>query len=62
MPYLHYGSELRLELDASASKIAGEAIGAHATRGGWVNVIDTAGRAWSLLITTGIPIWINDDE
>jgi hypothetical protein len=62
MPYLHYGAELRLELDPVASKRATETIGSHATRGGWVNVTDTAGRVWSLLITTGIPIWVNDDE
>ncbi|HEY2166633.1 MAG TPA: hypothetical protein VGH01_05680 [Jatrophihabitantaceae bacterium] len=62
MAYLHYGAELRLDLDAAASKIAGEAIGAHATRGGWVSVTDKEGRTWSLLITTGIPIWMNEDE
>jgi hypothetical protein len=62
MSFLHYGSELRLELDASAAKQISDAIGGHATRGGWVQTTDKSGRAWSLLITQGIPIWMNDDE
>lgn len=62
MPYLHYGAELRLELDALAVKRATETIGSHASRGGWVTITDLHGRTWSLLITAGIPIWVNDDE
>jgi hypothetical protein len=62
MPYLHYGSDLTIELDASATKRVMESVGAHATRGGWVIVTDVTGREWSLLVTAGIPIWLSDSE
>lgn len=62
MPYLHYGAELRVELDPTSSRRAVEAIGAHATRGGWVTITDVEERTWSLLITAGIAIWVNEDE
>jgi hypothetical protein len=58
---LHYGSEVRLRLDDTATKRALEAIGAHATRGGWVTITDIDGKQWSVLISAGIPIWISTD-
>ncbi len=62
MPSLHYGPELQLHLDAGTTRQAVEAIAAHATRGGWVTIIDLDGRQWSLLISPGIPIWVTDDR
>ena len=62
MPLLHYGPQLRIRLDASNARQLTEAVGAHATRGGWINVTGVDGRQWSLLISAGIPIWISDDE
>jgi hypothetical protein len=62
MPYLHYGPEMRLKLDAANTKRAIEAIGAHATRGGWVSLVDTDGREWSVLVSPGVPIWVSADE
>lgn len=62
MPLLHYGLQLEIQLDASSARQLIEAVGAHATRGGWVTVTGTDGRHWSLLISAGIPIWISDDE
>jgi hypothetical protein len=62
MAFLHYGSDLRIQLDATAIKLVMEAVGAHASRGGWVTTTDTGGREWSFLVTGGIPIWINDAE
>lgn len=62
MPYLHYGSELTIELDTTAMKRVMESVGAHATRGGWVIVRDQAGHEWSLLVTAGIPIWLSESE
>ena len=62
MATLHYGSDVSINLDEAASKRAMEAIAAHATRGGWVTVTDTHGRAWSFLVSAGIPIWINENE
>ena len=62
MPFLHYGSELRIELEASAVAETMEAIGAHATRGGWVTLTDVAGRQWSFLVSAGIPMWIDEHE
>lgn len=61
MATLHYGPQLHIELDISATRQAMEAIEAHATRGGWVTVTDTTGRHWSLLISAGIPIWLTDE-
>ena len=60
MALLHYGSDVRIQVDAETARRAMEAIGAHATRGGWVSVTDDEGRSWSLLITPGIPIWVRD--
>jgi len=62
MGYLHYGSELRIRLDEAAMEHAMEEIASHATRGGWVTVSDTSGRAWSFLVSAGIPIWMNANE
>ncbi len=62
MTFLHYGSELRVQLDPSAIKLAMEAVGAHASRGGWVTVTDIAGRQWSFLVSAGIPIWVSEQE
>lgn len=62
MALLHYGSELRIRLDASATRQAMEAIGAHATRGGWVTVTDTDGQNFSFLVTAGVAVWISEAE
>ena len=62
MAFLHYGSDLRIQLDRMATKRAVETIGAHATRGGWVTTTDMKGRDWSFLVSAGIPIWINENE
>ena len=40
---------------------ATETIGAHATRGGWITFQDRDGKEWSILITPGIPIWLEPD-
>jgi len=60
MTTLHYGSEVRIQLDASAMKLVMEAVAAHATRGGWITTTDVDGREWSLLVTAGIPIWVSE--
>ena len=60
MTTLHYGSEVRIQLDASAMKLVMEAVAAHATRGGWITTTDVDGREWSMLVTTGIPIWVSE--
>jgi hypothetical protein len=62
MALLHYGSELELRLDAAATRQVMEAIGAHASRGGWVTTTDTDGREWSFLVSAGVPIWVTDQE
>ena len=62
MAVLHYGSDLRIKLDDTGTKLTMEAIAAHATRGGWVTAADRDGRAWSFLVSAGIPIWINEIE
>jgi hypothetical protein len=62
MAELHYSSQLTIALDQSAMKMAMEAIGAHASRGGWVTVVDLDGREWTFLVTAGIPIWITGVE
>lgn len=59
MALLHYGSEVRIRLDEEATRRVMEAVGAHATRGGWVIVTDTDGKEWSLLVSAGVPIWIS---
>lgn len=55
---LHYGAHVNLRLDAASARHAMEAIGAHATRGGWVTVTDDKNRTWTILVTPGIPIWL----
>jgi hypothetical protein len=62
MPLLHYGSELRIRLDAAAIRQVMEAVGAHATRGGWVVATDTDGQEWTFLVTAGVPIWITERQ
>ncbi|HZC74316.1 MAG TPA: hypothetical protein VE442_26765 [Jatrophihabitans sp.] len=62
MAFLHYGSALSIRLNDTAMKLATEAIAAHATRGGWVTAADEDGRAWSFLVSAGIPIWIDENE
>lgn len=62
MPLLHYGSELRIHLEAAATRQVMETIGAHASRGGWVTATDTDGREWSFLVSSGVPIWIGDKD
>jgi hypothetical protein len=62
MAFLHYGSDLRIRLDLTATRRAMETIGSHATRGGWVTTTDVKGRDWSFLVSAGIPIWINENE
>ena len=60
MTTLHYGSEVRIQLDPAATKLAMEGIAAHASRGGWVTTTDVDGREWSFLVTVGIPIWVEE--
>jgi hypothetical protein len=62
MAYLHYGSDVRIQLDKAATRHVMESVSNHATRGGWVTVIDTNGDVWSLLVSAGIPIWINKSK
>jgi hypothetical protein len=62
MAFLHYGSELRIQLDVPAMRQTMEAIAAHATRGGWVTVTDLKGQQWSILVSAGIPIWVSTDK
>jgi hypothetical protein len=62
MALLHYGSELRIHLEAAATRQVMETIGAHASRGGWVTATDTDGRVWSFLVSAGVPIWIGDKD
>jgi hypothetical protein len=59
---LHYGSELRIRLNEGITRQVMEAIGAHATRGGWVTATDTDGQDSSFLVTAGVPIWISDEN
>jgi len=61
MALVHYGAELRLRLDEAATRQVVEAVGAHASRGGWVTATDTDGRNWSFLVTAGVPIWIEEE-
>lgn len=61
MAFLHYGRELRIELDESALRQAMQAIASHASRGGWVTVTDVKGGEWSILVSAGVPIWVNAD-
>jgi hypothetical protein len=61
MAFLHYGTELRIELDEPETRQAMETIASHATRGGWVTVTDVKGQQWSILVTAGVPVWVNAD-
>jgi len=62
MAFLHYGAELRIQLDEPATRQAMEAIASHATRGGWVTVTEEqTGRELSLLVTAGIPVWVTTE-
>src|SRR3954453_19875884 len=62
MALLRYGSELRNLLDVATTRQVMEAVGAHASRGGWVNATDTDGRGGSVLVSAGVPIWINEQD
>lgn len=63
MAFLHYGAELRIQLDEPTTRQTMEAIASHATRGGWVTVTDdVTGREWSFLVTAGIPVWVTVEE
>lgn len=62
MTLLHYGSELRIRLDVATTRQVMEAVGAHASRGGWVTATDIEGREWSFLVTAGVPIWMDDKD
>ena len=62
MPILHYGAELSVTLDDSATKGVIEAIASHASRGGWVSAKDHDGHTWWFLVTAGIPIWISERQ
>ena len=61
MAHLHYGADVRFDLDATTTRQVIEAIGAHATRGGWVSFTDLHGDEWTILVTAGIPIWVAPD-
>ncbi len=62
MGRLHYGPALHFDLDTATTRQVTEAIGAHATRGGWIKFTDRAGKQWSILVTPGIPIWVESDS
>lgn len=62
MAFLHYGTELCIQLEESVVRQAMETIASHATRGGWVSLTDMNGQQWSILVTAGIPIWVSADE
>ncbi len=57
MSRLHYGSALAVDLDNESARLVAEMIGAHASRGGWVEFADRDGKGWSVLITPGVPVW-----
>jgi hypothetical protein len=61
MARLHYGPTLNVELDPEAARRVLEAIGAHATRGGWITFADRDAAEWSILVTPGIPIWLEPE-
>jgi hypothetical protein len=61
MASLHYGPTMRFELDPDTTKRIMEEIGGHATRGGWVTLTDLHAKEWTILVTPGIPIWIEPD-
>lgn len=62
MARLHYGPALHFELDPKTTQRVTETIGAHATRGGWITFADRQGKQWSILVTPGIPIWLEPDS
>jgi hypothetical protein len=58
MPVLHYGpQQFSVSEETAASLI--KAIGAHASRGGWVPFTDEAGNSWSVLVSPGVPVFID---
>ncbi len=61
MARLHYGPSQYFDLDPDTARQVGEAIGGHATRGGWVTFSDLHGDEWSILVSAGIPIWLAPD-
>lgn len=61
MARLHYGPTLHFDLDPTTTRQVIEMIGAHATRGGWISFTDQHDKQWSVLITPGIPIWVETD-
>jgi hypothetical protein len=61
MARLHYGPTLHFELDPTTTRQVTEMIGAHATRGGWISFTDEHAKQWSILVTPGIPIWVESD-
>ena len=61
MAFLHYGAEVRIQLDEPGMRQAMEAIASHATRGGWVAVSDVNGQQWSILVTAGVQVWVSDE-
>lgn len=62
MAVLHYGSDLHIHLAEAVMRQVMETVGAHANRGGWVTVTDTDGREWSFLVSSGVPIWIDETD
>ncbi|HET6909975.1 MAG TPA: hypothetical protein VFH54_11600 [Mycobacteriales bacterium] len=62
MTVLHYGSDLRIRLDEASTKHVTENVSSHASRGGWVTATDMAGKTWTFLVTTGIPIWLEEAD
>ncbi|MGN6608991.1 MAG: hypothetical protein ACTHMS_18510 [Jatrophihabitans sp.] len=52
---------MSFDLDPETARQVTETIGAHATRGGWITFHDRGGRSWSILVTPGIPIWLESD-
>ena len=61
MTRLRYGTALDVELDPDSVRQLTEAIGAHATRGGWITFTGQDHRQWTVLVTPGIPIWLEPD-
>jgi hypothetical protein len=62
MALLHYGTEVRMQLDVATTRQVMETVSAHASRGGWVTATDTEGRELSFLVSAGVPIWITEKD
>lgn len=58
MPVLHYGPQQFTVSEETAATLI-KAIAAHASRGGWVPFTDEDGTAWSVLVSPGIPVFID---